>query len=138
MISFYDKRGGEKKKCKCLPPTQCEINQTHSAGRKKGREEGRKEGSGRALSPPEASALPGNHPSSHIYTQTHLRSSNSARTQRRPKKKEAHAQGCVKRSNLNPSKVTPCAVLTMRRRIALWMRWMSAGASRQGFPNAVF
>lgn len=31
---------GEKKKCKCLPPTQSEINQNRSAGRKE-REDGR-------------------------------------------------------------------------------------------------
>lgn len=128
MISFYDKRGGEKKKCKCLPPTQCEINQNQSPGRK----DGRKEGSGRALSP-EASALP-RQPSiiAHLRTNTPAKHT-LGRTHKGVQKRKTYAQDCVKRSDSNPSKVTPCNVFTIMRRITLNAMDASAGAPGRAF-----
>lgn len=74
--------GVGKKKCKCLPPTQCEINQNQSPGRKEGRKDGSKEGrqagSGRAP----WSLCTARQPSVIItwkHTHTH-RSTNSLRT----------------------------------------------------------
>lgn len=70
---------GEKKKCKCLPPTQGEINQNRSAGRKEGKG-GRKATADRS---PLKALKPGNHPSSHIYTQAHAPASANAHTRKR-------------------------------------------------------
>lgn len=70
---------GEKKKCKCLPPTQGEINQNRSAGRKEGKG-GRKATADRS---PLKALKPGNHPSSHIYTQAHAPASADAHTRKR-------------------------------------------------------
>lgn len=87
---------GEKKKCKCLPPTQSEINQNRSAGRKEGKG-GRKATADRSPLKP---LKPGNHPSSHIYTQAHAPASADTRPHtKQSKHDQTYAEERVKRSN---------------------------------------
>lgn len=66
-----------------MPPTDAMRDKSESERRKEGRKEGR------ALSP-EASALPGNHPSSHMYTQTHLQTLTLPHTNKSEKEKPTH------------------------------------------------
>lgn len=128
---------GEKKKMQ-MPPTNAMRDKSESEPRKEGREEGRQRPSTPSTHTQTHTPLPrslctARQPSIITHLHTNSPAKHTQPHTKQPNNRETYAGYGVRRSNYNPSKVTPCNVSNNEKNHTLNVMDVSAGA-----PGRVF